>query len=175
MLAASATRAVMAGAAASGARGSGVGASRRRATRKLAVDVGGGEQAEVADLDEAAGQDVEQEAADEFVRGERDGGAVLGGEGDAAFVEAAQALVGDADAVGIAAEVLEDLLGAAEGRLAVDDPVLLVQRVLPTGEGDGVGEVGARAVEVELAALAGAGERGEELAAKERADDSDGK
>src|SRR5881628_1104811 len=135
--------------------------------------MGGREQAVVADLDEAGGQDVQQEAADELVGGKRGALAVLGGEGDAASIEGDEALVGDADAVGVAAEVVEDLRGAAEGRLAVDDPGLAIEVVLELGEGGGVGEVSAGAVELEFAALAGASERGEELAAEEPRHDGD--
>jgi len=36
-------------------------------------------------------------------------------------------MVGDGDAMGVAGEVVEDMLGAAEGRLGVDDPVLLAE------------------------------------------------
>jgi hypothetical protein len=118
---------------------------------------------------------VEQEAADKFFGGQRGDCAIPGGEGDAAIVEAAQTLVGDANAMRITAEIIEDLLGTSEGRLAVDDPFLLVQRVLPSGEGVGVGEVGTCAVEVELAGFASPGERGQDFAAKECADDGYGK
>jgi hypothetical protein len=132
-----------------------------------AGDVEGCEQAEVTDLDEASGQEVQQEAADELVGGQRGTRAVLGGEGDAAIVEGNEALVGDADAVGVATEVPEDLTRAPEGGLAVDDPGLAVEVVLEPSEGDGIGEVGAGSGELELPALAGAGERGEELAAEQ--------
>jgi hypothetical protein len=64
---------------------------------------------------------VEQEAADELVGRKRDVLAVLGGEGDAAWAAGDETLVGDADAVGVAAEVAEDLGGTTEGRLAVDE------------------------------------------------------
>lgn len=82
-----------------------------------------GEQPEVADADEAVGQDVEQETADEFESGQPQGlpafgvGAVLGEEKDAVALEADETLVGDRDAVRVAAEVAEDVSGPAKGGL----------------------------------------------------------
>ena len=69
-----------------------------------------GEQSEVADLDEACGQDVEQEAADELDRIEgHDAAAVVPGvspaEAHLSVVEAEQPSVGDGDTVGIAGQV----------------------------------------------------------------------
>jgi hypothetical protein len=49
---------------------------------ELGVHVAGGEQSVVADFGVAVGQHVQQEAADELVRGQRAGIAVLGAEGD---------------------------------------------------------------------------------------------
>ena len=40
------------------------------------------------------------------------------------IVDREQAMVGDGDAMGVAGQVLQDVLRAAEGRLGVDDPVL---------------------------------------------------
>ena len=84
----------------------------------------------MADPDEAAGQDVEQKPAEEgrgIERGESGGvavGAVLPAEGDLAVLQLDEPLVGEGDAIGIATEVGEDLLGAGEGGLAVHDPLL---------------------------------------------------
>ena len=96
----------------------------------------------MANLDEAGGQDVEEEAADELVRAERDGLAVLGGKADGVVVDGHEALIGDADAVGVAAEVAEDLLRRRRRALGVDDPVPAVERVEQLRERAGVGEVG---------------------------------
>src|SRR5712692_365626 len=82
--------------------GSGGGGEELTRVGERAGDVGGCEQAEVTDLDEAGGQDVQQEAADELVGGKGGTLAVLGSEGDAAILEGNEALVGDADAVGVA-------------------------------------------------------------------------
>ena len=55
-------------------------------------------------------------------------------EAHGAVVEAAQALVGDGDPVGVAAEVVEDLFGAGEGSLRIDHPVGLAGRAEMLGE-----------------------------------------
>jgi hypothetical protein len=46
-------------------------------------------------------------------------------EGDATVFEGHESMVGDGDAMGITGQVVENVLGAAEGRLGVDDPVFL--------------------------------------------------
>ena len=50
--------------------------------------------------------------------------AVVPAEGHAAVVKGDESVVGDGHAVGVAAEVAQDLPGSGEGWLAVDDPVL---------------------------------------------------
>ena len=84
----------------------------------------------MTDADEARGKHVEQEAAQEFldrqshqallvtVRG------VSPAKGDLAALEGDQAVIGDGHAVGVAAEITENIFGATEGRLAIDHPVL---------------------------------------------------
>jgi hypothetical protein len=46
---------------------------------------------------------------------------ILPSKGD---VDRKDSMVGDRNAMGVASEILEDVLGAAEGWLAVHDPVL---------------------------------------------------
>lgn len=94
------------------------------------------EQAVMAGAVEAARQQVEQEAADELVGGERHDllavGAVaaiiLVAEGDAGWPDGEQPLVGDGDAVGVAREIGEHRLGAGEGWLGVDHPAFAANR-----------------------------------------------
>ena len=87
-----------------------------------------GQVAVVTDAVEAVGQDVKQEAADELVGIERHHLAlvvvavVLTQEADASLVQADQATVGDRDAMGIAAEIVQDLFGHAEWALGEDHP-----------------------------------------------------
>jgi hypothetical protein len=83
-----------------------------------------GEEAEVPNADEALGDDVEEEAADELHTGR----------------EIDEALVGEGDAVSVAPEGLEHLRGAGEGGLGVDDPVVLAEAGEPRGEGAGLRE-----------------------------------
>ena len=99
-----------------------------------ALDIAGsnraGEQAVMADAVEAAGQDVQEKAADELGGVERHGPepvaafdpVVLPFEGHAGFVEHEEPGVGDRDAVGVAGEIGEDGLRTGEGSLGVDDP-----------------------------------------------------
>ena len=92
-----------------------------------------GEEPEVADADEAFGEQMQQEATQELIQ--RQGHNLLGivmsrvapAKGDLAIGERDQAVVGDGDAMGVAAQILEHVLGASEGRLAVDHPVLSVE------------------------------------------------
>jgi hypothetical protein len=79
---------------------------------------------------EALGQHVHQEAPDELVRVKPHGlpavravdAVVLPAERHAALVEGEQTLVGDGDAVRVAADVVEDLFRSGKRRLGVDDP-----------------------------------------------------
>ena len=90
-----------------------------------------GEEAEIADLGEALGKNMDEKAADELVGIESHGSdaivffAVSPLECDLAVLKCHQAVVGDGNAVGIAAEVIEDLGGSAKGRFGIDDPFLL--------------------------------------------------
>ena len=97
----------------------------------------------VADAVKPLGQDVEQEAPDELVGRERHcavsrlpvAAVVLVAEGHAALVESDEPAVRDGDAVGVAGEIGEHRLGPGEGRLGVDEPVLLPERREMCGEG----------------------------------------
>ena len=46
---------------------------------------------------------------------------------DLAIGKGDQAMVGDGHAMGVAAQILQHILGAAEGTFQVDDPVLSVE------------------------------------------------
>ena len=61
-------------------------------------------------------------------------------EGDRAVVHRQQALVGEGDAMGIAAEVFQRLPGAAKRRFSVNHPFLFTQGRQIPGEGGGTGE-----------------------------------
>jgi hypothetical protein len=49
-------------------------------------------------------------------------------------------MVRDGHAVGIAAEILQDVLGSTEGWFGVDDPVFAEERTQPGSEELGIGE-----------------------------------
>ena len=80
-------------------------------------------------------QDVDEEAADELVGGERHDlvavaaldAVVLPLEGDAVVVERDQAAVGDGDAVGVARQIGQHRLGPAERALGSRRPIRLLR------------------------------------------------
>ena len=89
------------------------------------------QESEVADLDKAGRQDVEQEATDELVRRYGHGfllatmTIVLVTKGYLAVHEVEDAIVGDGHAVSIAAHVVQDLLRSGKGLLGVDHPFVV--------------------------------------------------
>jgi hypothetical protein len=86
-------------------------------------------ESEIADAVKAVGQGMKQKAADELVWLQPQDllGAVLtvilSGKGEMIVVESLDAAVGDGDAMGIAAEIGDNLGGSAERLLGVDYPV----------------------------------------------------
>jgi len=92
-----------------------------------------GQEPERADADKTAGQDVEQEAAQELLRGERHFsrlitvGIILPTESNLIILKSHEAMVGDGHAMSVTGEIAEHMMGTAEGGLGVDDPVLTEQ------------------------------------------------
>ena len=94
--------------------------------RNVFGSVAVGEQPIVADAVEALRQHVDQEAADELVGGERHrlvaarplDPIVLVFEGDAVLVGGHQPAIGDRDAVGVARQIAQHLLGPGERSFA---------------------------------------------------------
>ena len=99
------------------------------------------QEAERADADKAAGQDVEPEAAQELLRTERHHsllipvGIILPTESNLVILESHEAMVGDRHAMGVAGEITQHMMGTAEGWLGVDDPVLTEQGTQEGAEG----------------------------------------
>ena len=62
-------------------------------------------------------------------------GVVLPAEGDLVILEGDEAMVGDGDAMGIAGEIAENVMGTAEGWLGIDDPVVTEQGAQESTEG----------------------------------------
>jgi hypothetical protein len=84
-------------------------------------------------------------------------------------------VVGDGDAVSIAAEILQDVLGSAEGWFRVDDPIFAEERTQPGSEQLGMRERCECSSQVQLAALEGGLQTGDELATKQAPQRGDGK
>ena len=139
-----------------------------------------GEEAKVADTDEACGQDVEEEAPKELDGSEGECffdspvAVILPTEADATVFDLQQAVVGDGSAMGVASEIVEDLGGAAEGLLGVDDPAAVGGGAQPAAEGLRVGEAGEIAQEGKLSLLEGLQQGGAEEVAEAGAEDLDG-
>src|SRR5260370_19229641 len=114
-----------------------------------------GEEAEVANANQALGQNVEEEASKELVGGNGHGlllaavSIVSPAEADAIVLEGHETMVGDGDAVGIAGQVVENMFGATEGWLGVDHPVLLAEFGEEVAECAGRGKLPKRALELE--------------------------
>ena len=81
--------------------------------------------------DQALGQNVDQEAAQELIGGDRHDfllaavRIVFPAKRDSIILERHQPMVGDGDAVRIASEIVQNMLGTAKGWLGIDDPVLV--------------------------------------------------
>ena len=76
-------------------------------------------------------------------------------------------MVGDGDAMGVTRQIMQHVLGAAEGRLGIDDPVLLIKRVQEDGEVRFLMERHALAEEAQLITGKEAPQSGDELAAED--------
>ena len=93
-----------------------------------------GEEAEVPDAHETFGKHVQQEAAQEFIerKGQQLLFVVVSGvaptKSDRLLGKRDQAMIGDGHAMGVAAQILEHILGATEGWFRVHHPVLSEQR-----------------------------------------------
>ena len=85
---------------------------------------------------------------------------------DLAIGERDQAMVGDGHPMGVAAEITENMLGATEGRFAIDHPVLSVEWPQPGSEDLGLRKKLQVSLEVELAIVESLLESVDELAAK---------
>ena len=82
-------------------------------------------------------------------------------------------MVGDGDAMRIAGQVMQHMLGAAEGRFGIDDPVLPIKRAQEEGEALLLMKRHALAEEAQLIAGKEAPQSGDELAAEDAAEHLD--
>ena len=90
-----------------------------------------GKKAEVADADQTLRQNVGQESAQKLICGDCHDlllaavRIVFPEKHDPIILERNQSMVGDGDAVRIASEIVQNMVGTAEGWLGIDDPVLV--------------------------------------------------
>jgi hypothetical protein len=100
-----------------------------------------GQESERTDANKAAGQNVQQETAQELLGGERHHPlliaicVILPAEGNLVLVEGHETVVGNSHAMGVAGEITQHMLGTAERRLGIDDPVLPEQGAQEGTEG----------------------------------------
>jgi len=124
---------------------------------------------------------MEQEAAQELIDDQSHEpflvavGGIAPSEGDFAIGESNQPAVGNGDAMSIGAEITQHMFRSAEGRLGVDDPVVAEQYSQPCAEGVWLGKRQLAAVELELTSMEGVAKSGDELAAEDTAEHTDGK
>jgi hypothetical protein len=112
-----------------------------------------GEKAVMPDAMEPVGQGVKQKAPDELE--DREGHhlrlavvtIVLPAEADAAIGHADQARIGDRDAMRVAPEIGQHLLGPAKGWFGIDDPLDATELGEAPGEGGWLPELGKLAEE----------------------------
>ena len=97
-----------------------------------------GEEAVVADSHESRRQNVQQETADELFCGKGSClppvsvGAVSIAKPHLLVFAGQQAVIGNGDAVRVTSQVVQQLPGAREGRLGIDDPWMFPQVAQPT-------------------------------------------
>ncbi len=108
---------------------------------EFGIDVACGIQAEVSDFHEGARQDVKQESAHEFQGREPTDLLAARAEDDFIVIDVDQALVRDGNPVGVKTKVAKEGVGFAEGCLGVDHPVLIVERILESGESGWLDEI----------------------------------
>ena len=150
--------------------------SRAAAVWRVAV----GEEAEVANADEAPWQQMQQEAAQELI--DRQGhepflvamGGISPAEGNVAIGESDQPGVRDGDAMSVSAEIAQHMFRSAEGRLGVDDPVLAEQYAQPCVERARFGQRQQAAVELKITPLKCVAKSFDELTAEDTAEHADG-
>jgi len=91
------------------------------------------QKAEVTYSDIPSGQNMKKESSDKLVCLKRHGlltitvGIIPPEKRDVAITIGKDAVIADGDPVGISAEVLKDAFGAVEGRLAIDNPLLVIE------------------------------------------------
>ena len=118
-----------------------------------------GEEPDMADAMKAVRHGMQQEPPHEFARRQRHHlglgvmAVVLPGEADLVVGEPGQPAIGDGDAVGVAAQIGQHLLGPRKRALGIDDPFGAAQSPEASGEGCRFGQRRKRAGEAQFAGL----------------------
>jgi len=101
-------------------------------------------------------------------------GIVLPAEGDLVMLESQQTVVGDGHAMGVAGEITQHMVGAAERWLGINHPVLTEQGTQEGTECFFLLERLERTGERKLAHVKSALQTGDELTAEDATEDADG-
>ena len=123
---------------------------------------------------------MKKEPADKLVGLEGHGlltvmvGIIAPQEGNLAVLEGEDAVITDRDPMGISGEVLQDAVGAIEGRFAIDDPLILVEVPQEGFKGSGILEMTEVGGKGQISSLEAIFEEAEELAFEQCRQDSDG-
>jgi hypothetical protein len=110
-----------------------------------------GEETAVTDADEAFGEHVQKETAQELggAKGHCAGlasvGVILPAESHALLLDGQQAMIGNGQAMGVATEVAQPVHGTAESGLGINHPVVAVEGAEQLRELPGVGDSDSRA------------------------------
>ena len=147
---------------------------------EFGVGVAVGEATEGADADNAARQDVEEEAAQTVERIARESllfpalTVILPSEADLSMVDVQQAMMGDGHTGGGAPQGRDDVSGSTEGALGIDDPWALAGGIAPRLEGNRIGQPGQMPAALEVARLQGLQQGLSKQPAEARTQDPDG-
>jgi hypothetical protein len=113
----------------------------------------------VTDATEALRQRVEQEATNELVCIERHylaliiGAVILPAKADTAILAAEESAVADCDAMGVAAQIVENLLRSGEWAFGIDDPFDIAEHRQIVSEGGRLVQAGEIVEEPQLTAV----------------------
>ena len=116
---------------------------------------------------------MKKEPSDKFVRLERHGlftvivCIIAPEERDIAALDIKDSVIADRDPVGISAEVLKDTHGAIEGRLAIDDPLLMIELFSEGFEVSGLLEMADTSGEYEITRFEAFSQKAKKLAAEQ--------
>jgi hypothetical protein len=143
---------------------------------KQSAAAAAGEEAEVADADEATREYMQQEAPQELIgrQSEESFPVFMSGvspaKRDLVILEGNESGIGNRNAMGVSAEIAQHLLGSAERRLAVDHPSRRMKLTDQTPKQFGLRQIAKQAVKPKLSGSMSLLERFEKLAAEDLAE-----